>query len=59
MKNQIYVYKLWDFWNGYWTPDTESNREKIDGSDDKYYVEADSYNELAARVPHSGNLVEF
>lgn len=59
MKNQIYVYKLWDFWNGYWITDTESNREKIDDSDDKYYVESDSYNELAARVPRSGNLVEF
>ncbi len=52
----IYVYKLWDFWNGYWIDDTEENRNKIDDSDNKYWMDIDGYQQYKLLVPPSGNI---
>ncbi|MEM6399135.1 MAG: hypothetical protein AAF757_02725 [Cyanobacteria bacterium P01_D01_bin.116] len=55
----IYVYKIWDFWSGYWIPDTEFNREKIDDSDDKYYMDEETYNLQKTNIPSDGNLAGY
>jgi hypothetical protein len=39
----IYVYKIWDFHNGYWTTDSPEKREKIDDSDDWYWMNEETY----------------
>ncbi len=52
----IYVYELWDFWNGYWIDDTEENRNKIDDSDSKYWMDVDAYEQYKVLVPPSGNI---
>jgi hypothetical protein len=34
----IYVYKMWDFWNGYWIQYTSSDREQIEDSDSLFFI---------------------
>ena len=55
----IYVYKMWNFHNGYWTADSPAKREKIDDSDDWYWMDEETYEQQVGSVPSSGNLAEY
>lgn len=58
-QKSIYVYKMWDFWNGYWTADTSSNRERIDDLDSYYWMDAETYQMTSNTVPKDGNLAGY
>ncbi|MEH2079597.1 MAG: hypothetical protein V7K89_06165 [Nostoc sp.] len=46
----IYVYKMWDFHNGYWTFDSPEKREKIDDSDDWYWMDQHTYKQQVKSI---------
>jgi len=52
----IYIYKMWDFWNGYWAEDTPETRDNVDDSDNWYYMDQETYHDQKDSIPRDGNL---
>ncbi|MDF5715859.1 MAG: hypothetical protein PUP93_18740 [Rhizonema sp. NSF051] len=45
----IYVSLLWALRDGYWTTDTQETRDRIDDSDNWYYMDEETYKQNIAK----------